>query len=349
MREKRIAFLSFTERGRVLAEQLCAALGGRADCTRDGTDLRTWTERCFSDSSALVYIGAVGIAVRAVGPLLRSKATDPAVVAVDELGRFAVPLASGHLGGANALARRIASVCGATPVITTATDVNGVFAVDEWARIQGLSVVETERIKAVSAGVLAGEPVTVCSAFPILGEPPEGIVPTPEEPADVYLDVARRPGLCLVPQALILGVGCRRGVTREQLDRAFERFCAERNIWPQAVAAAASIDRKADEAGLLEFCTARDIELLTFTAEELKAVPGQFTASAFVMEQVGVDNVCERSAVLASGGKLLSGKWTDSGVTFALARMDRSFDWRWQDGETVCGGHWTGGPALSDK
>ena len=90
----------------------------------------------FAQSDALVFVGAVGIAVRAIAPHCRSKATDPAVVVLDECGRFAIPLLSGHLGGANDLARRLAKACGAVPVITTATDANGVFAVDEWAKHQ---------------------------------------------------------------------------------------------------------------------------------------------------------------------------------------------------------------------
>ena len=111
----------------------------------------------FAQADALIFVGAVGIAVRAIAPHCKSKATDPAVVVLDECGRFAVPLLSGHLGGANALARALAEACGAIPVITTATDANGVFAVDEWAKAQGCAVLEPERIKLVSGALLAGQ------------------------------------------------------------------------------------------------------------------------------------------------------------------------------------------------
>ena len=102
--------------------------------------------RQFAGSDALVFVGAVGIAVRAIAPHCQSKAQDPAVVVLDECGRFAVPILSGHLGGANDLARALAAVCGAVPVITTATDANGLFAVDEWAKAQGCAALEPERI-----------------------------------------------------------------------------------------------------------------------------------------------------------------------------------------------------------
>ena len=135
------AYLAFTERGLALAQQLAAACPGPvARCGAGGPGLDEWTAAQFAASDALIYIGAVGIAVRAIAPYCRSKAADPAVVVLDECGRFAVPLLSGHLGGANALARRLAAVCGAVPVITTATDLHGLFAVDEWAKRQGCIV-----------------------------------------------------------------------------------------------------------------------------------------------------------------------------------------------------------------
>src|SRR5699024_10852507 len=118
--------------------------------------LSDWTKKHFADDDGLVFVGAVGIAVRAIAPYIEKKWKDPAVVAVDECAQFAVPLLSGHLGGANRLARAVSEVCGAQAVITTATDVNGVFPVDEWARCQGLSVIAPQHIKLISGKLLAG-------------------------------------------------------------------------------------------------------------------------------------------------------------------------------------------------
>ena len=135
------AYLAFTDTGLALAKRLAAALPGSvARCGQDGTSLAEWTGVQFVQSDALIFVGAAGIAVRAIAPHCKSKTTDPAVVVVDECGRFAVPILSGHLGGANDLARIIAAVCGAVPVITTATDAHGIFAVDEWAKHQNCTV-----------------------------------------------------------------------------------------------------------------------------------------------------------------------------------------------------------------
>ena len=334
MSARRIVYLSFTERGAALAERLRAALGGTASCTRQTEDfsLAKWAEEAFNAYDALVFVGAVGIAVRAVAPHLKSKAKDPAVVAVDECGRFAVPVVSGHLGGANDLARAISKICGAVPVITTATDVNGLFAVDEWAKRQHCAVTDPHGIKAVSAKILAGRTVRVRSEWPIEGQCPEGVALTDGPDWDVRVDVHRHDGgLCLAPKALALGVGCRRGTSREALETAFRELCEEQNLWPEAVCAAATIDLKAEEAGLLDFCAAHGWPLETYSAEELRRAEGTFTASVFVERTTGVDNVCERGAVLAAGGPLLTGKHAGNGVTMALAWRPFRLDWRWKD------------------
>ena len=335
MSARRIAYLSFTERGAALAEQLRAALGGTASCTRriEGFSLPQWTAEAFGAFDALVFVGAVGIAVRAVAPFLKSKARDPAVVAVDECGRFAVPVVSGHLGGGNDLAREIAAICGAVAVITTATDANGLFAVDEWAKHQNCAVTDPHGIKAVSARILAGETVRVRSEWPVEGECPVGVALTDGPDWDVWVDVRRHEGgLCLTPKALVLGVGCRRGTPREVLETAFRELCEEQNLWPEAVCGAATIDLKAEEAGLLDFCAAHGWPLTCYSAEELRRSEGTFTPSAFVEQTTGVDNVCERSAVLAGGGVLLTGKHAGNGVTMALAWQPLRLDWRWKNG-----------------
>ena len=192
------AYLAFTDTGLALARRLADALPGSVDrCGSGGVSLAGWTALQFAQSDALVFVGAVGIAVRAIAPHCRSKASDPAVVVLDECGRFAVPVLSGHLGGANDLARALAAVCGAVPVITTATDAHGIFAVDEWAKHQNCMVLEPERIKLVSGKLLAGQPVYYWADIPVTGTVPAGLFPAdPPEKADFALT------LCPAGQAL---------------------------------------------------------------------------------------------------------------------------------------------------
>lgn len=324
------AYLAFTAKGEALARRLAEALPGSVSRCGGDVTLKGWTAEHFAQNEALIFVGAVGIAVRAIAPYCKSKAADPAVVVVDEGGNFAVPLLSGHLGGANALARALAKACGAVPVITTATDVNGLFAVDLWAKAQNCTVLEPERIKRVSGALLAGQIVRYWSPWPVAGETPAGVerADAPEA-ADFALTLTPQgEALHLVPRIGVLGVGCRRGTTAQQLEEAFAAFCAASGLSPAAVCAAASIDLKKDEPGLAGFCKAHGWPITFYPADELRAVPGQFTPSAFVASVTGVDNVCERSAVKASGGTLLLPKTAGGGVTLALAVRTFAPDWR---------------------
>lgn len=324
------AYLAFTAKGEALAQRLAEALPGSVSRCGGDVTLKGWTAEHFAQDEALIFVGAVGIAVRAIAPHCRSKAVDPAVVVVDEGGNFAVPLLSGHLGGANALARALAGICGAVPVITTATDINGLFAVDLWAKAQNCVVLEPERIKRVSGALLAGQTVRYWSPWPVAGETPAGVEKADEpEAADFALTLTPQGGaLHLVPRIGVLGVGCRRGTTARQLEEAFAAFCAVSGLSPAAVCAAASIDLKKDEPGLAAFCKAHGWPITFYPADELRAVPGQFTPSAFVASVTGVDNVCERSAVKASDGTLLLPKTAGGGVTLALAVRPFAPDWR---------------------
>ena len=328
------AYLAFTDTGLALAKRLADCLPGSvARCGPGGVSLAAWTSAQFVQSDALIFVGAAGIAVRAIAPHCTSKTTDPAVVVVDECGRFAVPILSGHLGGANDLARAIAAVCGAVPVITTATDAHGIFAVDEWAKHQNCIVSEPERIKLVSGKLLAGQTVFYWVDFPVTGTAPAGLYPADSpEKADLALTLCPTgQALHLVPRIGVLGIGCKRGTSAEALEAAFAAFCARHSLAAQAVTAAASIDLKQHEPGLLAFCQNHGWPVQFYSAAQLHSAPGQFTSSPFVQSVTGVDNVCERAAVLDAGGSLFYPKFACSGVTFALACRPFAPDWRWQN------------------
>lgn len=274
----------------------------------------------FHWADALVFVGACGIAVRQIAPYVSDKGSDPAVVCVDELGRFVIPLLSGHLGGANALALRLAASLGATPVITTATDIRGQFSVDAWAGQNGFAIGNLSCAKTVSAAILERD-IPLSSDFPILGDYPRGTVPGDTGELGIYLSWRKRAPfaqtLRLIPKVLRLGLGCRKGVSAEQLQDAVERVLEQREIDIRAVREAASIDLKKGEPGLLQFCERNGWPLRFYSAGELEAVPGEFTPSRFVQSVTGVDNVCERAALLGAN-RLIVRKTALNGVTVAV-------------------------------
>ena len=243
------------------------------------------------------------------------------MLAVDELGQFVIPLLSGHIGGANRLAARLAEAVGATAVVTTATDVNRRFSVDEWSARQGLYIDDMAAAKAVSAAILEG-PVPVWSDFPIAGDLPAGLEPGESGPLGICISWQRKfpfdRTLLLVPPVLRLGIGCRRGTSSGAIDALTDQLLAEHNVHPAAVGTVATIDLKKDETGLLDFCRDLCWPLSCYSAEELAAVEGDFTPSDFVRSVTGVDNVCERAALLGAE-RLLVKKTARDGVTAALA------------------------------
>ncbi len=329
-----IRILSFTDRGQALAERLSGKLPGTAMRCGKPLSLDQWAAQAWMEADALIFVGAAGIAVRAVAPLVEHKTRDPAVVVVDESGRWAISLLSGHLGGANDLAGTVAEICGGEAVITTATDLRGVFAVDEWARRQGCVVINPERIRHVSGRLLSGESIRVHSQWPVDGTPPQGVELAAERPWDVRmsLDGSEPEALQIVPRILVLGVGCRRGISAGDLETAFRGFLEKSGLPEEAFFMAASIDLKAGEPGLLTFCENHGLPLKTFSAAELVSVPGAFSGSGFVQQTTGVDNVCERSAVKAGGGTLIHPKEAGNGVTMAAAAKPFYPDWRWRHG-----------------
>lgn len=327
-----IGVIAFTRRGARLGRRLADGLGGslhvppRLAAETGETayeSLDGWTAEAWRSREALIFVGACGIAVRAVAPYAADKFTDPAVVAIDEAGHYAVALLSGHVGGANALAKRAAALTGGQAVITTATDVNGLFAVDVWARERQLDIGSRDLAKAVSAAVLEGRPVGFSSDFPTEGALPAGLTLERQLLNICVTDQIREaPGaLPLIPRSLALGIGCRRGKSAEEIDDAVSEALAKAGLDRRAVACAASIDLKKDEPGLLELCSRWGIPLRTYSAEALRRVPGEFRPSELVRQVTGVDNVCERAAVLA-GGTLVVPKQAANGVTVAVARRN---------------------------
>ena len=314
----RIKILYFTNKGETLSERLKVQLSGHdAVIVPKGTPLASVCRSSFEDHEALVFIGAAGIAVRAVAPLVRDKLNDPPVIVIDENGSFVIPLLSGHIGGANSLAIEIAEAIEAQPVITTATDVSGAFSVDVFAKENELRIANRDGIAKVSSSALEGKPVTIC----IKNYPPEEVVDVliaDEEAAGRLKDPAK---IVLCPKRYAVGIGCRRGKPYEDLRKFAEEVLRANGIDINDVGCIATIDVKKDEEGLKRLSQAWRMPLITFESALLAKAEGDFSHSDTVLEKVGVDNVCERAAVLAAGAgsQLKVRKTARDGMTIAVA------------------------------
>ena len=312
-----------------------ATVSKKPDTIAVTTSLSEWTGEQMAAHHALIFIGACGIAVRAIAPWIMDKLHDSPVLVVDEMGKYVIPLLSGHVGGANELAVRLAGALGAIPVITTATDLHDSFAVDIFAKRNDLRICNREGIARVSAKVLAGEEITMSVPTGYLAADetiPPGIrlcAYPPTEKVDVLIadgmeEIFRKESaeLLLQPKKYILGVGCKRNTDSAKLDLFLKKILEEQGIVIEQIAALASIDVKKEERCLLEFSEKYRIPFRTYTAQELQAVPGEFHSSEFVKAQVGVDNVCERAALKAAGtgGWIFLSKQAQDGMTAAIAK-----------------------------
>lgn len=282
--------------------------------------------QCFDQVDALVFVGACGIAVRAIAPYLKSKVSDPAVVVIDDHAKHAISLLSGHLGGANELTQKIANLLGADPVITTATDVSGKFSVDDFARKHGCILDNLGLAKEISAEIL-NRNLPFQSDFPTPNPLPEGLQGSGEGELGIYLTVhKRRPfgkTLRLIAKRLHVGIGCRKGTSLETIQEVLEEVFFQYELEPKAIKCFASIDLKKEEQGILELSKQYQVPFVCYSTNELQDAKGEFTSSSFVASITGVDNVCERAAVLSSGNsELLVKKKSKNGVTIAVSKEE---------------------------
>lgn len=332
----RAKIISFTTRGAQTGQRIAQALtNARTELYARGTDLSIkktnlsrMVQQAMVDCDLIVFVGASGIAVRSCAPYLQGKQYDPAIIVVDENAKFVISLLSGHLGSANALTEQLAQALDAQAVITTATDGRGAFAVDTWAQRNGCTVHEVDRIKYISGAILHGNEVGLISDFPVEGCLPAHLKLNADTDCGIVLSprIQLQPfahTLHIVPQIVHLGIGCRRGTGVDQIDSFVHQVLSEEHIPFSAICRVVSIDLKQNELGICMFCNRHGIPFITYSAQTLASAPGQFTASPFVQSTVGIDNVCERAAVVSSGGgMLLRKKSAQNGITLALAVAD---------------------------
>ena len=302
--------LWITERGQEIAQKIETSLGGKSFRYQN-----PWVKKAFFEKRPLIFVGACGIAVRAVAPYLKHKSEDPAVVVVDETGRFAISLLSGHLGGANALTQRVAEVLSAIPVITTASDLRGLPALDLWLRENRVVIKDFSCLKALQAKLLREGKIKVYLEPPLKLSFPPGLEESPLAEADLLLSYRKREG-ALPVRALCLGVGFHAG--EDDLPAKVGKILDQNGLSLEAVFRVATVKRKGRERALKALAASFSAEVLLFEEEELKKTspPSPSRAKEFLR----LPGVAEPSALLAAeGGPLLLPKQTLGGVTLAVA------------------------------
>ncbi len=350
----RIAVVAITGRGAQLGQRLCESMtvgecyvsSRYADqLTRpchcfEPTELRHLLARLWKQYDGLVLIMSTGIVVRMIAPLLESKTSDPAVVVMDDAGRHAISLLSGHLGGANELAESCAVISNGRPVITTATDTHDLPSFDMLAKEQGWVIDDISRVKILNTLMLDNKEIAVCdptgrarswlngrgkvtfhatSAEAIESAASGLLIVTntilPEQ-------INRENVLILLPRNLILGIGCNRSTSVDEIDEFVTLHLSRLALSQKSICCIASVAAKRDEVGLIQYAERIGVPLRCFENKDLNQVAFPSPPSTHALDAVGVAGVAEPAAILASGGgRLLLEKVKSANVTLAIAEL----------------------------
>ncbi|WP_371371366.1 cobalt-precorrin 5A hydrolase [Sporomusa aerivorans] len=354
----KLAVVSVTHKGAELAERIAPLLGPEVDVyAKIGrnpvssqfsySSLSDLVDEIFTGYAGLVFIMATGIVVRVIAAHVKDKRFDPAVVVMDDGGHYAISLLSGHIGGANDLTRLVSAAAGATPVVTTATDVANLPAADVLAVKLNLTIEPFSSLKTINAAIVNGDRVV----FFIDGNLPrqdhyralaaqQDIVLTDISKlaqvdqydaavviTDRQLDI-HKPHLYLRPDSLAIGLGCRRGTTSAEILSAISQACQQVGRSFKSVAVIGSTVVKEDEIGLLAAAQQLDVPVEFFSNEQLKQCieEHELGLSEFVNEKIGVGNVCEPAAILAGqNSNLILPKTKYPKVTVAITPVQ----YRW--------------------
>ncbi len=359
-RKQHIAIVAITRKGIALGQHLKEKLPNShlylpqkfAECKKSDKHLflspvKEVITEIFTQYQYLVLIMATGIAVRSVATALKSKYTDPGVIVLDDAGLFSVSLLSGHLGGANELAKKIASLISAQPVITTASEVSKTIAVDLLGKEFGWEIEDKANVKAASAALVNGEPVGIyqdagernwwpkTKSLPYnvrifttidtlsQSKPKTGLIITDRIIKTQHQSLSPECTVIYRPKSLVIGIGCNRGTPCAEIEEAVSQAFLRHKLSIKSIRNVATISIKKNEDGLLEFAQRYHLPIEYFDKEALRTVRFPSSPSAAALKHLGIAAVAESAALLSSQrDSLVLPKVSYHGtVTLAVARL----------------------------
>lgn len=329
----KIACFSFTDKGRELGERL-EILGKYTIKHYENKELdggiKMLLNQIWKEYDGFIFISATGIALRFINPYIQDKTIDPAIVVVDDMGRFSISLLSGHIGGGNALAEYIGAEIGAIPVITTATDNRGIESIDSFAKKNDYYMEDMKSITRITSMMVNGKTIGLYSEDDkiikydniIFVKDLNNIDPKIDGliivASQIYKDIDI-PNTVLIPKNINIGMGCRKGVETERIIKAVEDTFSNENLSTKGIKAIGTVEVKKDEKGIIETAKHFSCPMKIFTIDQIKEVEDQFEKSQFVKDTIGVYSVSEPTAHLL-GGKMIAMKSKHNGITISISK-----------------------------
>jgi len=317
----KIACLYFTSSGKAIAERIVYFSDYEVHIYSK-ENYKSNLNDIFEQYDGIVFISSTGIAIRISASFIKDKSIDPAIVVVDDMGRYSISLLSGHIGGANELAENIANCLKCQAIITTASDGRGIEAVDMFAKRNDLYIESLEDAKKITSMMIEGEAIKLESEIEAkIGY--NNIVKNHEVGAIFVCSKLNinylKPCCILRPKNITVGLGCRRGKTVDEIISALMTIFSDNDLSIQSIKQIATVDVKQYERGIIEACKYLNCEMVIISREAIKAVQDKFNKSAFVEATIGVSSVCEPCAYI-SGGELIVGRTAINGITIAISK-----------------------------
>ena len=315
-----ISAVAISEKGATLARQLQHKSDGKiASYLLNEMDLEAWIDKHFILHDALILVSSIEQAVTLISPFIKANTKTPSVVVIDETERFVIPILSGTHGLANDIANAVSTVTNCFPVITTMTNSESIFSIDNWANSVGLKIANPENTKYITAKLISRETVHFETILPICDEPPKGMsLSGPNDFSDfiiTYLSSVPDKVLHLVPPVLTLGIHCQNNSTAEEIESTFEEFLKECGCHPLAIREVCTLDIEKQIPGLVEFCSRNKLPLKVFNTDDI-------SSARIMLINSKAENECEQCAVLGSNGTLFVRKMQINNISLALSIIE---------------------------
>ncbi len=332
----KIACISFTDKGRLLGEKLKSLANNKYKTNHysnkdvDG-GIKKILKSIWDNYDGIIFICATGIAARMSQPFIKHKTIDPAIIVIDDLGKFSISLLSGHLGGGNQLANDMASLIGAIPVITTATDSRNIESIDMFAKsnnyyiedIKSITSIVSMMVKDKNIGLYTEDSktinynkLTIVKDLENIELKIKGLIIVSSQERFKNINI---PYTILRPKNINIGIGCRKHTYGREIIKAIKDQLNKLNLSIKSIKSIGTIEIKKHEKGIIEASNYFNCPLKIFTIEEIKNVENQFSKSQFVKDITGVYSVSGPSAFL-QGGNIVSEKSKHNGITISISK-----------------------------